>query len=557
MISQLNIQNFGLIDDLSVEFSTGLNVFTGETGAGKSILIGALNYCLGGKLKSSQVRNAQKNCTVETVLELSDKQLIDSPIFSDYIQDNDPTLIISRTYTPEGRNRNKINGFNITLAQLKKIGDHLVDLHGPHDHQMLLSEESHINILDGLSAMNSEITEYQQKYSEYASVKKELLDLQKLAESRDRENDILAHQIQELEQVSLKDEDYKQLESDIARVNNSERLFECVSRLVNIFDNENSGISSAITSAFSEMRTLNDVDDATSSLNELLENVQENATEISNTLNSYLESLSFSPAEADKINRKYDTYYDILKKYGPSLKDARDFYEEAKTKHGILQDLEHNDSELKKKLAKCEKELTKLAAGVTSKRKTAAKKLKSTIETELKELGIKHVLFECRIEKTDFTETGQDHVVFYISPNAGEDLKPMADIVSSGEAARVMLALKKALTKADPIPVLIFDEIDAQIGGRLGSITGKKLKELSKDRQVILITHLPQIASFADQHFKVLKSVIDSRTRTDVTLLEENTRVEELAAMMAGEDGSEIAEKHAEDMLKEALSYSA
>jgi len=211
--------------------------------------------------------------------------------------------------------------------------------------------------------------------------------------------------------------------------------------------------------------------------------------------------------------------------------------------------LEHNDSELQKDIEGSKKELIQYAKIITVKRKKSAKALEETIKNELQELGFANVRFECRIEKVELTRNGQDKVVFYISPNLGEDLKPLAKIVSSGEAARVMLALKKALTKVDPIPVLIFDEIDAQIGGRLGTITGKKLKELSQGRQVLLITHLPQIASFGDSHFKVSKHVQASRTVTNVELLDTDSRIEEMAKMMSGEKQSDIAVKHAHDML--------
>jgi DNA repair protein RecN (Recombination protein N) len=319
-----------------------------------------------------------------------------------------------------------------------------------------------------------------------------------------------------------------------------------------LIENDQNGISSLLEQLFSSLKELNKIDPSTSSLSQTLENVQENIASIQNEISGYMDSLSFEPGQADQLNQKYDAYYDILKKYGPNISDAKVFHEKAKEKYETIIDLEHSDKDIRAKIALSRKTAEKTALKLSEKRKQTAKELAKTIETELKQLGIENVIFECKISPIDLDTNGKDSVSFYISPNKGEELKPLAKIVSSGEAARVMLALKKALTNADPIPCLIFDEIDAQIGGRLGAITGKKLKELSKDRQVILITHLPQIASFANAHFKVLKIVRDNRTYTTVESLNKEAIIQELAHMMSGQVDSAIAIKHAKDMLASA-----
>ncbi|MGB2600948.1 MAG: DNA repair protein RecN [Candidatus Omnitrophota bacterium] len=552
MLSQFTIQNFGLINRLEVEFCNRLNVFTGETGAGKSILIDALRYALGERLNTTFIRDTDKTCVVEAVFEISDEMLARCPFVSEYLSGDDPVLIINRSYSTDGRNKIKINGFTVTVAQLKELGDHLVDFHGPHDHQMLFSEDSHINILDRLAEVQKEKSDYLKEYEKYAALQKKLKNLQSLAESSEREMDTLSHQIKELEQVPLEVSEYEEISRESTRINNSEKLFECVKQLVDILENDQTGVSNAVSQAFGPMSTLNGIDESTSELANILSRIQEDSSELITALNGYLDNLSFDQNEASDINRRCDIYYEIIRKYGPTLEDAKKFYESSREKHDLLVDLEHNDTELRKNIASSENDLKKSAKRITEKRKKRGKALEQTIENELKELGIKHVKFECRIERSDITVTGCDKITFYISPNAGEDLKPLAEIVSSGEAARVMLALKKALTKVDPIPVLIFDEIDAQIGGRLGAITGKKLKELSQDRQVLLITHLPQIASFGDRHFKVLKMVENKRTITNVIPLEEDNRIKELANMMSGEMETLIAIEHAHDMLSRA-----
>ncbi len=552
MLTNITIQNFGLIDRLSIEFRDRLNILTGETGAGKSILIDALRFTLGERMDGSHVRNPDLPCIVEAVFELPEKTVQAHPSFSEYMADGGAELIINRSYAPDGRSKVKINGFSVTIAQLKELGDHLIDFHGPHDHQLLFSSDSHMGILDRLSALDTLKAPYSEKYREYAELLRKREELKDMAQSRDRELDTLAYQIKELGRVPLDEAKYEELMHEQGRLNNAEKLHECINGLIDILGDPETGISEAISRAFGPMRTLNSIDESTSEFDKQLSQLQENGEELLSALNGYRDGLSFDPETANDINARCDIYYDIKRKYGPSLEDARKFYERAKERHGMMVDLEHSDADIAGRIANLKDDLNSEADKITKERKKTASSLRKTIEKELTELGIKHVQFECRVEKAGLNAYGQDAVTFYISPNAGEGLKPLADIVSSGDAARVMLALKKALIKVDPIPVLIFDEIDAQIGGRLGAITGRKLKELSDGRQVILITHLPQIASFADSHFKVSKRIENNRTITTVDMLDRKTRVSELAKMMSGEKESGISIKHAENLLAQA-----
>jgi DNA repair protein RecN (Recombination protein N) len=552
MVTQLTIQNFGLIDNLSLEFCDKLNILTGETGAGKSIIIDALRYALGDQLNASQIRNPALSCAVEVVFELVDKELRENGVFSEYLPDGEQSLIINRTYAPDGKKKIKVNGFAVTLAQLKELGNHLVDFHGPNDHQMLLSADSHLAILDRLTDLGKLKEEYTVEFKKYSDLRARLKSLHEAASSRERDCDLLGHQVKELEQVPLEQAKYEQLLQEQTRLNNVTKLYECASLLLNALENDDSGVAQGLSQAFTPLKTLTKIDSSTEKFAEKLNLIQENAQELIAELSSYLESLSFEPQEAVEINKNCDIYQDIMRKYGPGLDEAVRFYQEAKQKYELLANLEQNDAALQQEIKELEKDLKQVAQKITKQRKKAAKLLEETIEKELTELGIVHVQFECRISKVELNSQGEDGVSFYISPNAGEELKPLAEIVSSGEAARLMLALKKALTKVDPIPVLIFDEIDAQIGGRLGTITGKKLQEISRDRQVILITHLPQIASFAENHYRVYKKVKDNHTMTIVELLHKEERVKEMAKMMSGEKESSISLAHAQDMLTKA-----
>jgi len=552
MLRQLTIKNFGLIDTLSLEFHDQFNILTGETGAGKSIIIDALRILLGDRISASQLRNPKTACILEAVFELSSPELKSLEIFQDFLSDDDASLIIQRTTTEQARTKIKINGLSVTLGQLKEIGNNLIDFHGPHDHQMLLSNDSHKGMLDRLVNFNKLLPEYQEKYKAYSALQSKLEKLLSLNTSRERELDLLAHQIKELEQVPLEESKYEEILCEQTKVNNAEKLNEQIHQITALLEGENNGPGERIRQSFSPMRALNNIDEQTLPFMESLTQLQEMHTDLSAQLNNYAEGLSFNPEEANAINTQCDMYEDIKRKYGPTLEEAAQFYEAAKDKHNLLTNFEQEDSDLRARIQTSEKELKKIAQKITKQRQKAADHLKTTIEKELSELGIANVKFEVRLQQGPLLADGQDTVTFYISPNVGEDLKPLAEIVSSGEAARVMLALKKALIKVDPIPVLIFDEIDAQIGGRLGTITGQKLREISYNRQVILITHLPQIASFANAHFKVVKSVENKRTMTRVNFLNKKKRVQEIAKMMSGEEESAISIKHATDMLTQA-----
>jgi len=552
MLTQLTIRNFGLIDEISIEFINGFNILTGETGAGKSILIDALRSALGERLDTSSIRNPQDPCMIEAVFDITDKKLRDLELIKEFLSSDDNKLIIQRTQSAAGGSKIKINGLSVTVGQLKNLGNHLIDFHGPHDHQMLLSENQHLAMLDQLVNFKNAREDYAGIFSDYEQTRKELESLTSLAQTRQRDIDLLSHQVKELEAQPLSDEKYDALIQEETKLNNAEKLHEHIQHLLGLLDDEEAGANNLLRKAFMPLKSLTQIDEKSSHLLDQLTGIQEQTNDLISQLNDYAAGLSFDAQTAQGIHDQCDAYSDIKRKYGPTLEDAYNFYKEAKTKLDLIKNFEHNDQKLRDTLKSQEKELSQIAQKMTKSRQAAAEDLKTTIESELKQLGILQVKFEARFEKVPFNADGHDKVVFYISPNAGEDLKPLAQIVSSGEAARLMLALKKALIKVDPIPVLIFDEIDAQIGGRLGTITGRKLKELAARRQVILITHLPQIASFADRHLKVTKSVKAGRATTGVHLLEGKVRVEEIAQMMSGANTTKISLSHAQDMLAQA-----
>jgi DNA repair protein RecN (Recombination protein N) len=552
MLSQLTIRNFGLIDEISIECIKGLNILTGETGAGKSILIDALRSVLGERLDTSSIRDPKNPCVIEAVFDITDKKLRETETIKEFLTEDDSTLIIQRTHSASGTGKIKINGLSATVGQLKNLGNHLIDFHGPHDHQMLLSENQHLIMLDQLVDFKNIKKDYAESFSAYEKTRQDLETLGQMAQTRQRDLDLLTHQVKELEAVPLSEDKYNELLQEETKLNNAEKLHQHIQHLLTLLDDEETGSIALLRKAFSPLKSLTQIDEKSSTLLDQLSGIQDESNDLVAKLNDYAAGLDFDSQTAQRIHDQCDAYTDIKRKYGPGLEDAQKFYDEAKEKLELIKNFEHNDQKLRDTLKAQEKVLIQTAQKITKLRQKAAEDLKSTIEAELKELSILHVKFEVRFEKIAFNAQGHDKIAFYISPNAGEELKPLAQIVSSGEAARLMLALKKALIKVDPIPVLIFDEIDAQIGGRLGTITGKKLKELSSRRQVVLITHLPQIASFADRHFKISKSVKAGRATTEVLLLEGKARVEEIAQMMSGANTTKIALSHAQDMLAQA-----
>ena len=556
MLETLTVKNFGIIEAVAIELTPGLNILTGETGAGKSILIDALRFCLGERFQTSYLRDDGVPCTVEAVFALSPDLWKKIEGLHDF-QSDDATLVIQRTVTHDGKNRIRVNGLTASVSQLKEIGDALIDFHGPHDHQQLLAEQHHLEIIDSLTSLDAVQTEYATIYHTFCHIRTQIEELKAMAQSRERDLHLLDHQIKELEQVPLDEAVHEEIARSRIKISNAQKLHENISQAMAILEDEDAGIALMLGRTFKPLQALAAIDENAAKFLNQLSAVQDQAAELSAALRDYADSLLFDRAAAQRVHEQFDAYQDILRKYGPLMEDARRTYAEISQKFALLNDFEHHAGTLDKDLNAHEADLTRLAKNMSQRRKKTADALKKTIEQELHELGFKAIAFEARFEKKPLAPDGSDKIVFYISTNAGEGLKPLAAIVSSGEAARIMLAIKRALMIADPVPVLIFDEIDAQIGGRLGTVIGTKLKEIATHRQVILITHLPQIAAFAQTHFKITKHVDQGRTRTAVAAIAGQLRVDELAHMMAGDKMTAAAIKHAREMLKDAASHAA
>jgi len=550
MLTQLHIKNFALIDDLTLEFSGQMNVLTGETGAGKSILIDAIRFVLGERMDGFRSDAQEKPCQVEAAFELQGGFLQNQSALEPYLSEDG--LFVLRREISLGKTRAWINNRLVSLSLLKEAGAYLIDIHGQHDHQRLLDSSSHLDILDRFAKVDSLKADYAVFYEQYARLKKEQEELAALEEHKERELDVLKYQVDEIERAEIRDLNEEALELERMRLANSEKLAEIVSHALAVLDENEASADSALSEAVRDLKGLVKFDTSVEKIKADCESVQYSIQETVAALRDYREKLTFDPDRLKDLEKKADLLEHLKRKYGGTLSKVLEFYKEAKAKYDKLIDMDVTKKDLHKELLDLGPKLREAALKFSEKRKKAGALLKKTIEAELKDLQIAHAEFEVRVEKTDFSSEGMDRVEFLARLNPGHPMLGIAKIISGGEASRVMLAMKKALMQVDPVPVLIFDEIDTDIGGRLGHVTGQKLKSISGERQVLLVTHLPQIASFADRHFKVTKSVQKGRTLVQYQVLEGEAKVRELAQMMSGQQESDISRRHAEEMLDRA-----
>ncbi len=555
MLTQLHIENFALIRKLSLEFSSALNVLTGETGAGKSILIDSLRFALGERVNLTGVHDKGVRTRVEAAFEVDIKKLKSNELLEPFLEDGENLLVLRRELE-DGKTKCWVNGRITTVSTLRDIGVSLVDIHGQYDHQLLLDAHSHLGLIDLLAKVDSVKAKYVALYETYASLKAKLDEVLLLEEDKTRELDLLKYQVDEIERANIDGFDEEALITEKMRLANSEKLHELVKKVLDPLDSGEPSTSELFASA---MRPVKDLVRLDPSLEELIQKKLEDSQSILedaiSALRNYEEELTFDPERLDEIQSQLRAFELLKKKYGTNLDEILEFLTRSKKKYEELANSENTKQELVNQIARIRPKLETIAQELTTKRKHAAKLLKSHIETELKDLNIPKANFEVQFEKCDdFSGEGGDKIEFMISLNQGEQPLPLAKIISGGEASRVMLAMKKALIEVDPISTLIFDEIDANIGGRLGSVTGTKLKEISKLRQVLLITHLPQIAAFADCHIKVTKRVQAAKTEVTCDVLEKDEKVRELAQMMSGKKETDISREHAREMLEKVSS---
>ncbi len=566
MLKTLLIKNYALIEEISVEFSSGLTIITGETGAGKSILIDALGLLLGDRASSEMVRTGTDKAIVEGLFDIRT-----NPRVADLLRasENDPAdeLIIRRELTSKGQSRCFVNDSPVSVGLLKEIGEALVDLHGQHEHQSLLRPETHIEFLDSFGGYEKEIAAYRDQYrllAELTGKKKELQDQEQQLKAK---KSLYEFQIKEIDAVNPQSGEEDALESELKILENTERLSELTNGIHQLLYEAESSVRDNLVKARRMVEQLAEIDGSfAESLNEA-RSAEVIVDELSKQVQSYASRIEFNPDRLEMIRQRLGALALLKKKYGGTIDLLIEFRLRIGEEFKFAENFEGEIAKLEKQIESVRKECGGSASAITAKRKETSKKLEKAILTALADLGIPKAVFSTMIQQrtvdaashvlavrignqlVEAAPSGVDHVEFFISTNVGEDPKPLVKVASGGEVSRIMLALKGALAQSDKTPLLIFDEIDTGVSGRIGQAVGLSLKKLAAHHQVISITHLPQIAGLADTHFAVEKSEANKKTSTRLRKLSTDERVREVAKLMSGSEVTEAGLKSAKELM--------
>jgi DNA repair protein RecN (Recombination protein N) len=537
MLKRVRIKNFAIIDEQTLELGEGLNVLTGETGAGKSILVEALGFLLGARASATWIRTGAARLEVEGEFALSGK-----------------TVLVRRELDASGKTRAQIDGKPATTAALSALGDSLVDFHGQHEHQTLLKPAVQLELIDRFGGHDAEAAAAAAAFDAWSGLKAELAASNMSEEERRRRADMARFQLQELEDAGLRVGEEQELDAALPRLKNAERLKGfAAAAYEGLYDSEESALATLLKAgrALSDLSRVDSSDEARR-FHERLEEARLALEELSHDLGAYSGKLDSDPAKLDAMLGRLDALARLKKKYGPSVEEMISFRDRTAAELKRLENAEQSAEELEKKLAAAERTLEAACEKLHAARVKAARKLERLVVAELKPLGMPNAEFSVAVELEEgrYARSGGDVADFLLAPNPGEPLKPVKAIASGGELSRVMLALKTVFAKADRVPTLVFDEVDAGIGGSVARAVGEKLSALGRARQVLCVTHLPQVACFAASHFWVGKQVVTGRTKTTVEKLEGAKRLEALALMLGGREATAASRKHAKELLE-------
>jgi len=566
MLEYLRIRNYALIDDLKVDFENGFNVLTGETGAGKSIIIGALSIILGEKASTEFIRTGEKKAVVEATFDISNSRDVANLLENSGIDfERSEPLIIRREINSDGKNRNYINSTPVPLSKLKQIGDFLVDIHGQHEHQSLLKINTHIDLLDRFGHLDKEKTELAEKFNSYQDLKNMLEKLQMNEQEKERLIELLKFSIDEIEKANLQPGEDIELEKEFNVLNNQEKIVQSVEKGYSILYGSEDDMHSRLNETINQLTDIEKFDPEIVNVKQKLEESYYLIEDAISLLRDYKSRYHFSPERLDIVIERIELIKKLKKKYGETIEDILAYMEKSKKDLEAIEKSEAEIDKIKSRIEEVEKELNKLAINLSGRRKVVAKLFQEKIVEHLNDLDMKKCIFKVNIQyqaqeqgivKIDsqsykLTENGIDHIEFLIAPNIGEQVKPLRKIASGGEMSRIMLALKTVLNEVDKVNTLIFDEIDVGIGGKTSDVVGKKMKFLSQNKQVILITHQPQIARYAKVHFYVQKQVENKKTFIKLYKLSRQLRIKEIARMVAGDKITQTSLKHARELLEQ------
>lgn len=551
MLKTLVIENIAVIKKAQIEFTGGLNVLTGETGAGKSIVVDSINAILGERTSRELVRAGSDNAFVNAYFEdINDDVKLKLNEYDIPIEE-DGSLLLSRKISAGGKSVCRVNGLPVTVGILKDIGTHLVNIHGQHDSQALLNPDFHYKFVDAYADCDELLAEYKDSFKSFLNIRRQLKSLTSDADERDKQSEILDYQIKELRDADIKVGEWEELKHRKSVILNSQAILNALNTLLGAVngDDENQGIQSVLSSSDKEITALLDADSQLKPIKEKLDSAEDLLESIKDLISDKMESLDFQPDELDKIEERLDVLYTFSNKYGETEQDMLYYLADAERKRALFdnseQDLERLNAEYDSSLEKTQS----LALKLSEVRQKAAEKLGEEICSQLEFLDMPGVKFVTQFSKGNLSSVGVDKIEFLIRTNPGEEPKPLAKIASGGELSRIMLAIKSIIAKSDSIATLIFDEIDTGVSGKASRKIGLKLKEVGENAQVICVTHSAQIASAADSHFLIKKEYTDNAAFTQIMPLDFEGRKYELARIMGGLNVTESLLKSAEEML--------
>ncbi|MCH7964668.1 MAG: DNA repair protein RecN [Bacteroidetes bacterium] len=563
MLKTFEVKDYALIDQINVEFGKGLNIITGETGAGKSILIDAMGLLLGERASTEVVRKGANKSIVEGIFDVEGNNKVKNLLGENEIDDY-PELILRREISLKGANRCFVNDTPVSLSFIKEIGNLLVDLHGQHEHQSLLHTETHIDYLDEFGNYDDLLTKYKNKYNELIKTEKELETLREREAILIEKKGIYAFQINEIDDVSPVEGEEEKLNGELKILENSEKLAELSSEVYQILYDADKSVHDSIVKVKNDLSKLAEIDKSYTESSNEAETVLALINDISSFIRSYESKIDLEPEHIEDVRKRLGSINMLKKKYGGTVHSVLEHRKKIGEEFELAENFSKRITDLNNKLNSIRIETGKLAKSISEKRKTESKKVRQGIEDSLKELGISHpnfrteILNELAVDNNFITVNGKsfrcsakgiDKVEFFISTNQGEDPKPLAKVASGGEISRIMLSLKSTLAKNDKLPLLIFDEIDVGVSGRIAQKVGNVLKDLAKYHQIIAITHLPQIAGLADHHYVVEKRLKNRRVISLIKQLDAKERIVEVAKLISGEEITEASLKGAKQLM--------
>ena len=551
MLQQLYIKNFTLIDELDIELHPGFSVITGETGAGKSIILGAIGLLLGQRADSKSIKQGADRCVIEAHFDLSRYNL--KPFFDENdIEYDDHDTIIRRELTAAGKSRAFINDTPVALTMLKELGDQLMDVHSQHQNLLLNKQDFQLNVVDILANDSKELEEYQQCFANYQQKMKELNQLREEIERNKQNADFLQFQYDELEAAQLVEGEQEELEQQSETMSHAEDIKTALYEADNALNGDESGVVSQVKSAYNALNGISKVMPKTAELTERLDSCRIELKDIADEVSQLLERTDFNPAELDNINNRLDRLYELEKKYHvETVEELIQQRDNLKLKLSHIENSDEAVSEMEKEVAKLRSLCAHRAETISTMRRATADNMRSQLAQRLEQLGMPHARFDVSITKTELGKNGQDSISFLFSANTSTPLQPVSQVASGGEIARVMLSLKAMISGAVKLPTIIFDEIDTGVSGKIAEKMAQIMQEMGRtERQVISITHLPQIAALGSHHYRVSKEETKNGTVSHMTELNNEERITEIAQMLSGSDISDAAIQNAKELLK-------